>query len=76
MIKVFGKIHLYKHGRSARQLQRVNDLMGEDNIIHDLESFYIAQFLMRDNKIKKGFEVKGNYLGDNLVDKIAQHDQP
>jgi hypothetical protein len=50
--------------------------MGEDNIIHDLESFYISQFLMRDNKIKKGFEVKGNYLGDNLVDKIAQHDQP
>jgi hypothetical protein len=29
---------------------------------------------MRNNERKKGFESKGNYLCDKLVDDIAQHD--
>jgi hypothetical protein len=61
-IKGFWQIQLYKNVRSVRYLQRVNQLMGKDKIVHNLVYLYIYWLFIRYDKRNKVFKMKGNYL--------------
>ena len=70
-IKGFGHDQLNQHAKFSLVLERVNDLLREDDTIQNLPSFDVASLMGWNEERKERFDTIFKDFGSDLVDHVA-----
>lgn len=70
-VKVFIQIEFDEHTQDLNHLQQVDNLLCEEDIVHDFHAFHVDRFLFGYDKRQDRFEMRGYDLGDDFVDDLA-----
>jgi len=57
-------------------LERVDEFMYQNDVVHDLSSLHITRFLVGNDEGEDMLETQRNDLGDDFINYIAERDWP